>query len=105
MGITQYFSRSLGELRAKGWLVPAFLFFIFLGGTNAALALSHPPVGESGRAVFAVAAIVRVIALVSISVALLRRTVGSPRRAWIPDGAFWLYFLLNMLALAGPVLA
>jgi hypothetical protein len=105
MGIAEYFRRSLGELQGKGWLGAAVAFFIFLGGTNAALALSHPPVGDGAPVLFAVAAVVRVVALFWISVAFLRRAVGGLRRAWLPDGAFWLYFLLNLLTIAAPVLA
>lgn len=105
MGIAEYFRRSCNELRGEGWLAAAVLFFLFLGGTNAALALSQPPAGDGARTIFAVAAIVRVVALIWISVALLRRTVGSPRQKWLPDGAFWLYFLLNLLAFVGPVAA
>jgi hypothetical protein len=105
MGIAEYFRRALGELRGKGWLAAAFLFFVFLGGTNAALALSHPPDSTGAQALFAVAAILRVVALVWISVALLRRAADSPRRRWMPDGAFWLYLLLNMLTFVGPVVA
>jgi hypothetical protein len=105
MSIAEYLRRTWEELRGPGWLGAAFLFFIFLGGTNAALALSHPPVGDGARAAFAAAAIVRIVALVWISVALLRRAVGSPRRRWMPDGAFFLYFLLNLLVFAAPVLA
>jgi hypothetical protein len=104
MNSAEYFRGSLGELRGKGWLGAAIAFFTFLGGTNAALALSHSPGGDA-PALFAVAAVVRVVALFWISVAFLRRVVGSPRRAWLPDGAFWLYFLLNLVTIAGPLVA
>ena len=105
MTVAEYFRRSRDELRGRGWLAAAAAFFLFLGGSNAALALSHPPDSAAARATFLMAAILRVVALVWISVAALRRAVGSPRRRWMPDGGFWLYFLLSMLALAGPVCA
>jgi hypothetical protein len=105
MAFAEYFRRSLGELRGKGAIAVAAAFFIFLGGTNAALALSHPPVGDGAPVLFAVSGVVRVVALFWISVAFLRRAAGSPRRSWLPDGAFWLYFLFNLLTIAGPVAA
>ena len=105
MGIAEYFRRSLDELRGKGMLAAAAAFFILLGGTNAALALSHPSDGSVARATFLVAAILRVVALVWIGVAALRRATESPRRRWMPDGAFWLYFLLTLFALVGPAMA
>ncbi|HYD37019.1 MAG TPA: hypothetical protein VEA60_05365 [Allosphingosinicella sp.] len=105
MGIREYFRRSSAELRGRKWLAVAAAFFLFLGGTNAALALSHPPVDDSARALFAGAAILRVVALVWIGVVALRRAAASPRRSWIPDGALWLYFLLTLIGFVGPILA
>lgn len=104
MTIVDYLRRSASELRAMKWPVVAVAALLFLGGTNAALALSHPPVGDT-RTVFVLAAVVRGLALIAISVAALRRATNSPRFAWLPDGGFWLYFGINLLPLAGVVLA
>jgi hypothetical protein len=103
--MAEYFRRSRDELRNRKWLFVAVALFVSLGGTNAALALSQPADSDAARAVFAASAILRVLALFWIGVAALRRATGSRRGAWLPDGGFWLYSLLSLLGLAGPVLA
>jgi hypothetical protein len=91
---------SLGRIRDSRWLPIALLLFVFLGGTNAALALLKPAPEAPPGTLFAVAALVRLVAAVAIAVAALRIAAGSPRRPWMPDGAFWLYFLLGLPGIA-----
>jgi hypothetical protein len=91
---------ALAQLRDPRWLPIALLFLVFLGGTNAVLALLKPAPGMAPDTLFAAAGLVRLIAAVSISVAALRIATGSSRPAWMPDGGFWLYFLLGIPGLA-----
>jgi hypothetical protein len=95
---------AISQLSDRRWLGIFLLFVIFLGGTNAILALAKPAAGAGPGLVFAAAGVVRAVALISISVAALRIAMDSPRRPWMPDGAFFLYFLLSMLSLAASAL-
>ncbi|HLL30011.1 MAG TPA: hypothetical protein VK403_03340 [Allosphingosinicella sp.] len=99
-GLAGFLGDALGQLRDSRWLPIGLLFLVFLGGTNAVLALLKPAPGAAPGALFAAAGLVRLAAAVSISVAALRIATGSPRRTWIPDGGFWLYFLLGLPGLA-----
>jgi hypothetical protein len=95
---------ALGQLldRRWRWIAPAFL--LFLGSTNAVLAFTKPEASGGPGLVFALAALVRVLALIAISVAALRIATRSDRPLWLPDGAFWLYFALNLIGLAAAAL-
>jgi hypothetical protein len=99
-GLAEFLGASFAQMRDKRWLPIALLFLVFLGGTNAVLALLKPAPGAAPGALFAVTALVRLIAAVSIGVAALRIAAGSARRPWMPDGGFWLYFLLGLPGLA-----
>ncbi|TMJ12880.1 MAG: hypothetical protein E6G94_12745 [Alphaproteobacteria bacterium] len=104
MGIGEFAKQSVSELRRSHWLLFGLLFLLFLGGTNALLALHQPHAGEKVDPVFIAAGIVRVVALVVFSVAALRTSTASPRGRWTPDCAFWLYFGLTLLALIAPAI-
>ncbi|HEX2762614.1 MAG TPA: hypothetical protein VHM92_02045 [Allosphingosinicella sp.] len=82
------------------WRPIAALLFLFLGGTNAVLALLRPEAGEKPGLHFAVAGLIRVLALIAISVAALRIATASPRRTWMPDAGFWAYLLMGLAGLA-----
>jgi hypothetical protein len=99
MGGVEFLRGALRQLVDPRWLGPAILFFLFLGGTNAALALLKPAAGAKPGALFALMALVRVVALVSISVAALREAADTTRKPWRPDAGFWLCFLLLLATL------
>lgn len=92
---------ACGQMLDPCWRGIAAAFLIFLGGTNALLALYKPEAGARPGLLFALAGLVRVLALIAISVAALRIATSSPRRRWSPDGGFWLYFVLTLIGLAG----
>jgi hypothetical protein len=99
-GLGGFLKAGLAQAADRRWRLHALLFLLFLGGSNAALALARPEAGSAPGLVFLLAAIVRVVALVWIGVAALRVAALSPRQPWRPDGGFWLYFLLSLLGLA-----
>ena len=99
-GAGGFLRASIGQMGDRRWLAVALLFLLFLGGTNAVLALSKPAEGAAPGATFAVAGLVRMVALIAISVAALRIATNSPRRPWRTDGAFFLYFGISLLAFA-----
>ena len=100
MGAGDFLRTSLKQLGDRRWLGIAVLFLVFMGGTNAVLALTKPAEGTAPGVAFALAGLVRVVALVWISVAALRLATGSPRRTWLPDGGFFLYLAISLLAFA-----
>lgn len=95
-----FLGAAVAQVRDPRWLPIAILLFLFLGGTNAVLALSKPGPGEAPGTLFMAAGLVRLFAAVSIGVAALRTGAGSPRLPWAPDSAYWLYFLLSLPGLA-----
>jgi hypothetical protein len=98
--LAEFLGEAVAQMRDSRWLPIALLLLLFLGGTNAALALLKPASGAAPGAPFAVVALVRLLAAVAIAVAALRIAAGSPRRPWRPDGGFWLYFLLGLPGIA-----
>jgi hypothetical protein len=95
-----FLGAAIAQVRDPRWRPIALLVIVFLGGTNAALALFKPEPGAAPGALFLAAGLVRLVAAVAISVAALRIAAGGPRRPWMPDGGFWLYFLLGIPGLA-----
>ena len=99
-GPLEFLREALAQLRDPRWRVMAVLFLLFLGGTNALLAVMKPGAGEAPGAAFALAGLVRLAALVSISVAALRIATDSPRPRWKPDAAWWLFLVLGLMSVA-----
>jgi hypothetical protein len=97
-GVGAFLRASVKQMADRRWLGVALLFLVFLGGTNVVLALTKPPEGTSPGIAFTLGGLVRLVALVWISVAALRIATESPRRPWMPDGAFFLYFAISLLA-------
>jgi hypothetical protein len=89
-GLLDFASEALGLLRNRRLVVPALLLAILLAATNIVILLNMPVKGQFPW-VFAAAGLVRVLGLLAIAVAILRMLTRSPRPAWRPDGAFWLY--------------
>lgn len=94
--LAEFLGAALVQLRDSRWWPVALLLIVFLGGTNAVLALYKPGPGAAPGALFLIAGLVRLFAAVAISVAALRIATGGPRHPWAPDGGFWLYFLLGI---------
>ncbi|HEY0150039.1 MAG TPA: hypothetical protein VGB70_13685 [Allosphingosinicella sp.] len=103
-GVGGFLRATIEQLGDRRWLGIALLFLLFLGGTNIVLALYKPVHGAKPGLVFALAGLVRAVALIAISVAALRIAIGSRRSPWMPDGAFFLYFALSLLAFAAVAL-
>jgi hypothetical protein len=95
-----FLGQSIAQIRNSCWLPIAVLLLFFLGGTNALLALFKPAPGAMPGTLFLAAGLVRLVAAVWISVAALRIASESSRRPWMPDGGFWLYFLLGIPGIA-----
>lgn len=96
-----FLEEAVAQARDPRWRPIVLLLFLFLGGTNAVLALSKPDAGETPGLAFALAGLVRVLALIAISVAALRIATASPRRTWMPDGGFWAYLVLGLVGVVG----
>ena len=105
MRVGAFVGSAVEQLGDRRWRPLMLALFILLAGTQVALALAKPEPGQPPGAAFAVAGLVRGIGLVWLSVALLRVATDSARGRWAPDGGFWLYFLLSLLALGASALA
>jgi hypothetical protein len=99
-GAAGFLRGTLEQIRDPRWIGVALLFLVFMGGTNAVLALTKPDEGTAPGLAFVLAGLVRVVSLVWISVAALRLATGSRRRTWMPDGGFFLYLGISLLAFA-----
>jgi hypothetical protein len=99
-----FLSSAMAQLMDSRWRGIALLLFVFMGTTNALLALYKPEAGHTPGPVFALIGLVRVLALISISVAALRIATASPRRTWAPDGGFWTYLAMLVVGIAWAVL-
>jgi hypothetical protein len=84
---------ALRLLLRRQLLWPVVVLGIVLTATNVVVATSSREAGGPLPTLFVVAAFLRLAALMLVTVAVLRMVTGSPRRAWVPDGAFWLYGL------------
>jgi hypothetical protein len=94
--LSGFLGEAIARIGERRWLPVALLFLLFLGGTNAALALLKPAPGEVPGTLFLAVGLVRLFAAVSIGVAALRIATDSPRARWSPDAGYWLYFLLGL---------
>jgi hypothetical protein len=88
--------------------VPALLLLGVLTASNIVLLLNIPAAGEPPGGMVALAGLARVVGLLVFLVPIVRMLAGSPRPAWKPDGAFFLFILvviLSLLLAAGLALA
>jgi hypothetical protein len=99
-GAASFLRAALAQLVDRRWWGIFLLMLVFLGGTNAVLALQKPETGAAPSLAFALAGLIRVVALISLSVAALRIATKSPRRTWMPDGGFFLYLAFTVIGFA-----
>jgi hypothetical protein len=91
-GAFDFLREAVASLFTRRLLVPAILFALLLTISNIVILLDKPGPDAISFS-FMIAALIRVIGLVAMTVGILRILNGSPRPAWRPDGAFWLYGL------------
>lgn len=89
-GVLGFLGDALSSLRDRRLVLPVLLLTVMLTGTNIVLALNLPSNDEELR-FFGAVALVRVLAVLVLAVAILRILNRSPRPAWRPDRALWLY--------------
>ncbi|MEA3061887.1 MAG: hypothetical protein QOJ94_1668 [Sphingomonadales bacterium] len=99
-GPIRFLKQAVAPLNARRLLLPILLLGVLLTASNIVILLNAPVKGHMPGAVFIVAALVRVLGLMVMVVGLSRLIAGSPRRPWMPDGAFWLSALSLPLGLA-----
>jgi hypothetical protein len=100
MTLGPFFRDALTQLVAREWWLPALLFFVLAGGSQAMLVLAPPGGDGQPNPLFGLAVLVRLVGVIWISVALLRLANPGERRPWAADGAFLFYGVLSLLALA-----
>ena len=108
-GALGFLHEALAILFTRRMLLPAVALTVLLTASNIVILLNKPASGTMS-ATFVIAALVRVLGLIALTVAILRTLNESPRPAWRQDGAFWLYgltLLATMVAggLAGVAIA
>ena len=88
-----FLREAAASLFTRRLLWPAVVLAVLLTVSNIVILLNKPAPGAMSWP-FAAAALVRVLGIVALTVAILRILNDSPRPAWRPDGAFWLYGLV-----------
>ena len=90
-GVFGFLRETLASLRSARLLLPVLLLLVLLTVSNIVILQNAPAPGARPGLMFALAALVRVLGLYVLAVAILRVLTGSTRRAFMPDGGFWLY--------------
>ena len=104
-GLARFLREALAPLRTRRLVGPVALLTILLTASNIVLLLNVPARGQLPPPEFLIAALLRVFGLLLIAVAILRLLNHSPRPAWRPDGAFWLFVLVSLFQLGASVAA
>lgn len=99
-GLAAFLTAAVRSLLSPRLLLPALVLTVLLTASNIVILLNRPVAGQLPPWPFLLAAIVRVGGLLLATVAILRLLTGSPRPAWRPDGAFWLYAATLLLVIA-----
>ncbi|HEX8623813.1 MAG TPA: hypothetical protein VF782_01910 [Allosphingosinicella sp.] len=99
-GLVRYLRDAVHLLGHRRLIVPAAAMWAVLTFSNIVLLTNMPVRGElpSAAAIGAIAA--RLVGLAYVGTALLRVLTRSARPVWRPDGAFWLYLVATLVALA-----
>ena len=98
-GLVGFLAEARGTMTPR-IAVPALLLLVVLTASNIVLLLNIPAPGERPGAAAALAALARLVGLLVFLVPLVRILTDSPRPAWKPDGAFFLFILVVIFSLA-----
>lgn len=100
-----FLREALRPLFSRRMLVPALLLALLLTASNIVIVRNAPAPGAALPPLFIAAALARIGGLLCFIVAIVRILAASPRRPWLPDGAFWLSALAAILlfAVSAPV--
>ncbi len=97
-GPFDFLREAVASLFTRRLLLPVIVFAFLLKATNIVIFLYRPADGETSVP-FVIAALIRVLGLVALTVAIQRILNGSPRSPWRPDVAFWLYGLILLVTM------
>lgn len=92
-GVTGFLRSALRPLFVRPILILLLLLGVVLTVSNIVILRNAPTKGQMPPVAFIAAACVRVVGLLVMAVAILRRINASPRPAWSPDAGFWLFVL------------
>src|SRR5690349_8825014 len=95
-----FLREALAALFSRRMLVPALLLTLLLTASNIVIVRNAPSPGGALPPLFLAAALARVGGLLVFVIAIVRILAASPRRPWLPDGAFWLSALAAILLFA-----
>jgi hypothetical protein len=99
-GLLGFLADALRPLMTRRLLVPALVLTVLLTVSNIVILFNLPVKGQLPPWPFLAAAVVRIGGLLLITVTVLRLLTGCARPPWRPDGAFWLYALILVFAIA-----
>lgn len=96
----RFLKDALQQIIAPEWRKLALIALLLLVSTTAVLLSELDNSSEARSVSFIVAALVRLVGLLLLTVAFMRRATDSSRAAFMPDGAFWLSTVFVMLHFA-----
>ena len=99
-GFVAFLTAAVRPLLSRRLLVPALVLTLLLTVSNIVILLNLPVEGQLPPWSFLASAVVRVGGLLLVTVTVLRLLTGCARPPWRPDGAFWLYALTLIFAIA-----
>lgn len=103
-GAIDFLRAAISSLLTRRMLAPAVVLAVLLTVSNIVVLLYKPTPGTMPLP-FIVAAVIRVLGLVAMTVAILRILNPGPRPVWRPDGGFWLYGLTLLVTMVAAALA
>lgn len=96
----RFLKEALLQAIAPEWRMLALIFLVLVVSTTA-VGLSELDNSSETRSLnFIIAGVVRLVGILLLTVAFLRRATGSSRAAFMPDGAFWLRTAFGVLVFA-----
>lgn len=95
--IVAFLRDALRQAAAPDWRWLAIVLLVLVTATNMVILSAIPEPGATPSPAFIAVAAIRILGLLLLSVALLRRAMGSPRAAFMPDTAFWVSVAFSLL--------